>query len=237
MRSITSLVSQDSSIHTLSWRPLVFDGSPLVKCKACLRFSSTITTLGAWDISCSLVPLLTGVKIQFMNFFETRAGMHLKARAWGSLKSQLTVQLFANGQRMFPLGQSPCNLFAHLDRWSCSPSFLLVSPWCVRCRPPPWYFTIRFQRRHRWRRWRRRMLPCSADGARDDGDGVGDDDGRESQREGRGREARGRKEGGSHRLGKVQRLHSPLRTAAAECNALARSRGATRGGGGGNQAD
>ena len=69
--------------------------------------------------------------------------MHLKARAWGSLKSQLTVQLFANGQRMFPLGQSPCNLFAHLDRWSCSPSFLLVSPWCVRCRPPPWYSTPR----------------------------------------------------------------------------------------------
>ena len=44
---------------------------------------------------------------------------------------------------MFPLGQSPCNLFAHLDRWSCSPSFLLVSPWCVRCRPPPWYSTPR----------------------------------------------------------------------------------------------
>lgn len=83
IRCITSLVSQDSSIHTLSWRPLVFDGSPLVKCKACLRFSSTITTLGAWDISCSLVPLLTWVKFRFMNVAETRH--HLKARAKVSL--------------------------------------------------------------------------------------------------------------------------------------------------------
>ena len=83
IRCITSLVSQDSSIHTLSWRPLVFYGCPPVKCKACLRFSSTITTLGAWDISCSLVPLLTWVKFRFMNVAETRH--HLKARAKVSL--------------------------------------------------------------------------------------------------------------------------------------------------------
>ena len=34
IRCITSLVSQDSSLPTLSWRPLVFSGSPFVKCNA-----------------------------------------------------------------------------------------------------------------------------------------------------------------------------------------------------------
>ena len=142
-------------------------------------------------------------------FIDVEKRPHLKAGSCLEISPQFSL-LRVGMQRMFPLGRSPCNLLpespsSHLDR-SCSPSCF-----SERAMSPSWYSAIRFQRRHRRRR---RMLPCSADGARD-GDGVGDD-GREkpARREGgkEGRE-RGRREEGS-RLGKVQRLRSTLRTEA-----------------------
>ena len=185
-----------------------------------------------------------------MNVVEQRP--HLTARrAWGTLN-----YLFVRSSEYVRAGGRGCFLSGSPLATYYSPTSIGVAalPSCfsVRAMSPPWSSAIRFQRRHRWRR-RRRMLPCSADGARD-GDGVGDD-GREKPARGGGKEGRkegGRQEGGGGRQPPRQSPKTTLTTANGGgggggayslTRSLARSLavllcGATRGGGGGgNQAD